>query len=96
MTRWLELLGMGEMTQWIRELIRREAPGTWYVDAHDRINYIHNVQISDNLYNLITPILATIQETVPIRLSQVLSTSALLKKSKTIRQALKSKTNPIE
>lgn len=96
MTRWLELLGMGEMTQWIRELIRREAPGTWYVDSHDRINYIRNVHISEYLSNLLTPILTTIQQTAPIRLSQVLSTSALLKKPKTSRQVLKSKTDTNE
>lgn len=95
-TRWLELLGMGEMTQWIRELIRREAPGTWYVDSHDRKNYIQNVQISDYLDKQVTPILITIQQTAPIRLSQVLSTSARLRKSKSLRKALKPNTKPNE
>lgn len=89
MTRWLELLGLGEITQWIRELVRREAPGTRYVDNHDRTNYLHTVQISDYLKEQVTPILSAVQKTAPIRLSQVLGTSAALKESKSLRKALK-------
>lgn len=49
MTRWLELLGLGDLTQRIRQLIRVEAPGTLYVDAHDRENYIQSVDLSEKM-----------------------------------------------
>ena len=48
-TRWLELLGVSDLTQWIRQLIGIEAPGTGYVDAHNRINYIQEVDLSENM-----------------------------------------------
>jgi hypothetical protein len=49
LTRWMELLGEGDMAQWIRSLIRIAAPGTWYVDNHNREQYIRQVQLSSNL-----------------------------------------------
>lgn len=55
LTRWLELLGADSTVQWIRQLIRTEAPGTQYVDAHNREQYIRNVDLSpymkDCLFN---------------------------------------------
>ena len=93
MTRWLELLGMSEMTQWIRDLIRREAPGTWYVDKHDRVNYVKEVQVSDQLERQIKPLLSKIQQMAPIRLAMVLGSASELEQSKKQRKALEQKSN---
>jgi hypothetical protein len=35
----------------IRELIRKEAPGTLYVDGHNRENYVRYVALSDMMDN---------------------------------------------
>lgn len=78
MTRWLEILGLNEITQWIRELIRQEAPGTRYVDSHDRINYIRNAKISDYLKDQLAPILEAVQKESQIKLNQLLSSSEYL------------------
>jgi tetratricopeptide (TPR) repeat protein len=81
LTRWLEMLGLGEMAQWIRDLIRREAPGTYYVDNHDRENYVQKVQISENLQTKINPILENVKIYAPSKLAQVLASQMHLKKS---------------
>lgn len=88
MTRWLELLGLGEMVQWIRGLIRREAPGTRYVDNHDRVNYIKEVQVSDRLEEQVTPLLSYIQQKAPVRLAEVLGSAGELKKPDIHRRAI--------
>jgi hypothetical protein len=49
LTRWLELLGAVRTAKMLRDLIRREAPGTLYVDKHDRLNYFRNVELSENM-----------------------------------------------
>lgn len=81
LTRWLEMLGLGEMAQWIRDLIRREAPGTNYVDSHDRENYLQKVQISENLQTKINPILDNVKIYASGKLAQVLASQMPLKKS---------------
>lgn len=81
LTRWLEMLGLGEMAQWIRDLIRHEAPGTYYVDSHDRENYVQKVQISDNLQAKINPILENVKIYASGKLAQVLASQMHIKKS---------------
>jgi tetratricopeptide (TPR) repeat protein len=81
LTRWLEMLGLGEMAQWIRDLIRREAPGTNYVDSHDRENYLQKVQISENLQTKINPILDNVKIYASGKLAQVLASQMPLKNS---------------
>jgi len=49
MTRWLELLGIGTTAKMLRDLIRTEAPGTLYVDKHDRVNYVRSVTLSEDM-----------------------------------------------
>jgi hypothetical protein len=49
LTRWLEKLGASDSVQLIRHSIRTEAPGTWYVDKHDRANYLRNVMLSHDM-----------------------------------------------
>jgi DnaJ domain len=49
LTRWLEILGAGRTVQMIRQLIRTEAPGTLYVDKHDRVAYVGKATLSDSM-----------------------------------------------
>lgn len=53
LTRWLEVLGAAPTAHMIRELIRTEAPGTLYVDKHDRINYFRKVTLSEEMRNFL-------------------------------------------
>jgi hypothetical protein len=53
LTRWLEMLGAGPTAQMIRELIRTEAPGTLYVNKHDRVNYFRKVTLSEDMRNFL-------------------------------------------
>jgi hypothetical protein len=39
-TRWMEIIGDRQTGQWIRDLVRREAPGTGFANEHDRVNYV--------------------------------------------------------
>ena len=52
-TRWLETVGRGASANIIRELIRKEAPGTLYVDAHNRDRYPRQVTLSDMMENFL-------------------------------------------
>jgi len=93
MTRWLELLGMREMVQWIRDLIRREAPGTWYVDSHDRVNYIREVEVSEQLKTEAKPLLTKIQQAAPVRLAKILGSTKRFEKPKSEQKSLGPKTS---
>jgi len=79
LTRWLEILGEGDMAQWIRSLIRSEAPGTWYVDRHNRNQYVREVKLSGNLRPQLLTISNRIKASVPNKLSQVLQSPNVLK-----------------
>jgi len=81
LTRWLELLGEGEMTQWIRLLIRTEAPGTEYVDDSNREQYIRGVILSEGLRVQLVTIYSRIKTEIPNKLSQVLQSSKAFKDS---------------
>lgn len=54
LTRWFELLGTREIIQWIRQVVRNEALGTRYTDAHNREKYIQNVILSTDMKNSIS------------------------------------------
>jgi len=68
MTRWLEILGEVKYLQFIRNLIRKEVPGTFYVDEHDRENFILECKKSDYFRINVEPILTQIKEIAPARL----------------------------
>jgi len=78
LTRWMEILGEGEMAQWIRSLIRIEAPGTWYVDSHDREQYVRKVELSEHLRAQLSTFNHRIKSLLPNKLSQVLQSPAAL------------------
>jgi len=65
-------LGKGDIVQWIRSLIRTKAPGTWYVDSHDREQYVQEVELSEHLRSRLTAVHKRIKTSVPNKLSQVL------------------------
>lgn len=81
LTRWLEILGEGKTAQWIRSLIRTEAPGTWYVDSHDRHQYVHQVELSENLKSQLIAVNDRIRTGIPDKLSQVLQSPNVLEGS---------------
>jgi hypothetical protein len=78
LTRWMELLGDDVMTQWIRSLIRIEAPGTWYVDSHNRVQYIKKVELSNSLKNKLSSFNERIKTNIPKKLSEVLKSTDVL------------------
>jgi len=79
LARWLELLGVGDTVQWIRTLIRREAPGTWYVDKHDRKQYVRNVELSNQMKGYLAALSRRVRVAAPSKLQQVLRSQAHLK-----------------
>ena len=81
LTRWLEVLGEGDMAQWVRSLVRTEAPGTWYVDGHNRDQYIRSVDLSENLKSQLEDVDRRIREDIPSKLSQVLRSPSALRGS---------------
>jgi hypothetical protein len=83
MTRWLEIVGLGEMALWIRNLVRSEAPGTAYVDAHDRLAYVQKTHLSLVFKSKSEVILNYIRENAQWRLMDVLGNS----KDASIREA---------
>ena len=46
-TRWLEKLGRGASANVIRDVLRQEAPGTGYVDRHNRERYVRDARLSE-------------------------------------------------
>lgn len=48
-TRWLERLNRGASANVIRDLIRTEAPGTLYVDGHNRENYLRPAVLTERM-----------------------------------------------
>lgn len=75
LTRWLELMGAGSIAQWVRQLIRTEAPGTRYVDAHNREQYIQNVDLSPFLRDYLTNLETRLKSRVPVKLKRVLGST---------------------
>lgn len=71
-TRWLEILGQESRALLIRQLIRKEAPGTWYVDAHDRKNYIRKIVVSQNMEAFLKECDVRIQTKVITKLERVM------------------------
>jgi hypothetical protein len=72
LTRWLELLGADSIVQWIRQLIRVEAPGTWYVDKHDREQYIRNVDLSPHMRDFLSSVDERVRVNATAKLKQIL------------------------
>ena len=79
LTRWLELLGAESVVQWIRQLIRTEAPGTWYVDEHDRKGYICNIELSPYMKEYISGFDERVKLDVTAKLKQILRSAHNLK-----------------
>jgi hypothetical protein len=78
LTRWMEILGEGETARWIRALIRTSAPGTRYVDRHDREQYVKQVTLSGELVSALVPICRQIKDEMPKRIARVLEGQNML------------------
>lgn len=78
LTRWLELLGAADIVQWLRRLIRTEAPGTWYVDKHNREQYIRRVQLSPHMNGCLSVFRRQVEAHVTAKLQQVIQSAHTL------------------
>lgn len=76
LTRWLELLGADNVVQWIRQLVRTEAPGTWYVDKHDREQYVRNVDLSPNMRDYLSSFEKRVKAHATAKLEHVLRSTS--------------------
>jgi tetratricopeptide (TPR) repeat protein len=72
LTRWLEPLGAGEMAQWIRHVIRTEAPGTMYQDQDDRQRYVRQVELSSYIKGRLVSFDERVRAQVPVKLMHLL------------------------
>ena len=78
MTRWLELLGAGGVAQWVRQLIRTEAPGTRYVDKSDRERYVRKATLSPNMKDYLSGFEEQVKANATEKLRQMLGGSHTL------------------
>lgn len=78
LTRWLELLGADSIAQWIRQLIRIEAPGTWYVDRQDREQYVCSVDLSPYMKDYLSSIDKRVKAGATAKLKQALRSAHTL------------------
>jgi tetratricopeptide (TPR) repeat protein len=72
LTRWLETLGRRTGANFVRELIRKEAPGTWYADSHDRENYIRHTVLTDTMEDFLKTFDSRINMEVIAKLNEVM------------------------
>lgn len=77
-TRWLEPLGAATLAQWISQLIRTEAPGTWYVDKHNREQYNRNVDLSPHMKDYLSEVERRVKTDVSTKLKQILGSANTL------------------
>ena len=78
-TRWLERLGDGDTATIIRELIRMEAPGTGFVDSHDRRSYVRHVTLSEDMRGFLKAFDGRIKAVAVWKLKDVMGSEPWLK-----------------
>jgi tetratricopeptide (TPR) repeat protein len=81
LARWLECLGANSIAQWLRRLIRSEAPGTWYVDNENRERYVPNVDLSQYLRAYLSDVDHTVKTTLTAKLKALLESPHTLESS---------------
>jgi len=81
LTKWMEVLGEGDIAQWISSVIQTEAPGTWYADSLRGGIYIRQVDLSGNLKTQLDMIHNRIKTEIPNKLSHVLQSPKTFKGS---------------
>lgn len=82
MTRWLEFLGVDDVVQWIRQLIRAEVPGTSYVDKNNREQYIQSVDLSPYMRSFISSLDKQVKAKVTAKLKHLLKSAHTLETAK--------------
>ena len=82
LTRWLELLGADDVVRWIRQLIKTEAPGTWYVDKHNREQYIRSVDLSPYMKSCLSSFEKRVKADATAKLKQVLKSAHTLENAR--------------
>jgi tetratricopeptide (TPR) repeat protein len=81
LTRWLEILGARDSVLWIRQLIRTEAPGTWYVDKDNRDAYFKDVELSTQMQAYLNAFNNQAKAQLTSKLKQVLKSAQTLGES---------------
>lgn len=71
-TRWLERLNRGASANVIRNLIRTEAPGTLYVDGHNRENYLRPATFTESMKDYLETFDARIKKEAVPKLKEVM------------------------
>ena len=72
MARIMEPIGQTDMGIWIRHTLRAEAPGHWFGDSHDRLNYFRYPQISDTFQQELDAIFAKYKPLINVALTNAL------------------------
>ena len=72
MARIMEPIGQTDMGIWIRHTLRAEAPGQWFGDKHDRLNYFRYPQISDTFQQELDAIFAKYKPLINVALTNAL------------------------
>jgi hypothetical protein len=68
----MEPIGQTDMGSWIRHTLRAEAPGHWFGDSHDRLNYFRYPQISDTFQQELDAIFAKYKPLINVALTNAL------------------------
>ncbi len=72
LTRWLELLGAGDIIQWVRQSVRTEAPGTWYVEQDNREQYVRDVRLTQHMKSFLISFGERVRTDATSKLKQVM------------------------
>jgi hypothetical protein len=72
LTRWFEILREANSAKYIRQLIRAEAPGTWYVDKDDWVGAFRDITLSDDMRRFLVDFNARIKSEIFMNLKKVM------------------------
>jgi hypothetical protein len=71
----MEPIGEKEMGIWLRHTLRAEAPGHYYGDSHDRLNYFRSPDAGSDFEVEVKRICEEYKPRIKARLAKVLGTS---------------------
>lgn len=64
------------MGLWLRHTLRAEAPGHWYGDGHDRLNYFDHPRLSDSFQAELGRLCDAYKPLIMDRLRQILQSGS--------------------
>src|ERR1035437_9651747 len=81
LARVMEPIGEKEMGIWLRHTLRAEAPGHYYGDSHDRLNYFRSPDAGSDFEEEVKRICEEYKPRIKARLAKVLGTSGEIGRS---------------